>query len=151
MAIDHMVLKVPTDKYQDTLKFYTEALKSLNYELRHSVGDVVAGLGQKDAPTGAADLWLAQSDTPIEMHVAFRAESKRALTFYPQTTLVRQNTNQTTPDRAAVDAFHAAAIAAGATCNGPPGVRPQYHPDYYSAYITDPVGNNIEAVHHHPA
>ncbi|KAJ3497262.1 hypothetical protein NLG97_g2038 [Lecanicillium saksenae] len=128
MAIDHMVLKVPTDKYQDTLKFYTEVLKSLNYEVRHSVGDVVAGLGQKDAPTGAADLWLAQSDTPIEMHVAFRAEN-----------------------RAAVDAFHAAALAAGATCNGPPGIRPQYHPDYYSAYIKDPVGNNIEAVHHHPA
>ena len=52
------------------------------------------------------------------------------------------------PDRAAVDAFHAAALAAGGTDNGAPGLRPQYHPNYYGAFVLDPDGNNIEAVFH---
>jgi catechol 2,3-dioxygenase-like lactoylglutathione lyase family enzyme len=47
-----------------------------------------------------------------------------------------------------VDAFHAAALAAGATDNGAPGLRPQYHPGYYGAFVLDPDGNNIEAVCH---
>ena len=51
-------------------------------------------------------------------------------------------------DRALVDAFYAAALAAGGTDNGPPGLRPQYAADYYAAYALDPDGNNIEAVHH---
>jgi len=50
-------------------------------------------------------------------------------------------------DRPAVDAFHAAAMAAGGRDNGPPGLRPQYHPDYYGAFVLDPDGNNVEAVH----
>ena len=52
------------------------------------------------------------------------------------------------PDRAAVDAFHAAAIAAGGRDNGPPGLRPHYHPAYYGAFVLDLDGNNIEAVCH---
>lgn len=55
------------------------------------------------------------------------------------------------PSRAAVDAFHAAALAAGATDNGAPGPRPHYHPDYYAAFVIDPDGNNVEAVCHAPA
>ena len=51
-------------------------------------------------------------------------------------------------DRAAVDAFHAAALAAGGRDNGGPGLRPQYHPGYYGAFAFDPDGNNVEAVHH---
>jgi catechol 2,3-dioxygenase-like lactoylglutathione lyase family enzyme len=47
-----------------------------------------------------------------------------------------------------VDAFHAAALAAGGRDNGPPGERPRYHPGYYAAYVLDPDGNNVEAVHH---
>jgi catechol 2,3-dioxygenase-like lactoylglutathione lyase family enzyme len=54
-------------------------------------------------------------------------------------------------DRAAVDAFHAAAIAAGARDNGTPGLRPHYHADYYGAFVLDPDGNNVEAVCHRPA
>lgn len=54
----------------------------------------------------------------------------------------------TAPDRAAVDAFHAAALAAGGRDNGAPGLRPEYHPDYYGAFVLDPDGNNIEAVVH---
>ena len=48
-------------------------------------------------------------------------------------------------NRAAVDAFHAAALEAGATDNGAPGVREIYHPGYYGAYVLDPDGNNVEA------
>lgn len=54
------------------------------------------------------------------------------------------------PSRAAVDAFHEAGLAAGAKDNGAPGERP-YHPGYYAAFLLDPDGNNIEAVHHGPA
>ena len=54
-------------------------------------------------------------------------------------------------DRAAVDEFHAAALAAGGTDNGAPGVRERYHPNYYGAYVLDTDGNNDEAVCHKPA
>ncbi|TIU44779.1 MAG: VOC family protein [Mesorhizobium sp.] len=53
-------------------------------------------------------------------------------------------------DHAMVDAFHKAGLAAGGTDNGAPGERP-YHPGYYAAFVLDPDGNNIEAVHHGPA
>jgi predicted lactoylglutathione lyase len=62
------------------------------------------------------------------VHIAFRARS-----------------------RAEVDAFHRAALAAGGSDNGGPGIRPQYHPHYYGAFILDPDGYNIEAVYHRPA
>jgi catechol 2,3-dioxygenase-like lactoylglutathione lyase family enzyme len=52
--------------------------------------------------------------------------------------------------RAAVDEFHAAALAAGGTENGPPGLRAHYHPDYYGAFVLDPDGHNIEACCHLP-
>lgn len=73
-----------------------------------------------------SDLWIRQGDAngpPI--HLAFRV-----------------------PSRAAVDAFHKAAIAAGGRDNGAPGLRPNYHPNYYGAYVLDPDGHNIEAVCH---
>ncbi|HSI40825.1 MAG TPA: VOC family protein [Xanthobacteraceae bacterium] len=50
--------------------------------------------------------------------------------------------------RRAVDAFHAAALQAGGRCDGPPGLRPAYHAGYYAAFVLDPDGNRIEAVHH---
>ena len=53
-------------------------------------------------------------------------------------------------DRATVDAFHAAALEAGGTDNGAPGIRTIYHPDYYGAYVLDPDGNNVEVVCHRP-
>src|SRR5205823_12449812 len=52
------------------------------------------------------------------------------------------------PDRAAVDGLYAAALANGGRDNGPPGLRPEYHAGYYAAYVLDPDGNNVEAVHH---
>jgi len=53
-----------------------------------------------------------------------------------------------TDSRSAVDAFYAAALAAGAKDNGPPGLRPHYHANYYGAFVLDPDGNNVEAVYH---
>jgi catechol 2,3-dioxygenase-like lactoylglutathione lyase family enzyme len=52
------------------------------------------------------------------------------------------------PDRAAVDAFHAAGLAAGGRCDGPPGLRADYHPAYYAAFLLDPDGNRVEAICH---
>lgn len=54
------------------------------------------------------------------------------------------------PNRAAVDDFYKTAMAAGATDNGPPGIRAHYHPNYYAAFVLDPDGHNIEAVCHQP-
>ena len=51
-------------------------------------------------------------------------------------------------DRATVDAFHQAALSHGGTCEGPPGLRPHYHPNYYGAYVRDPDGNKLQAVCH---
>jgi len=55
------------------------------------------------------------------------------------------------PTRAAVDAFHAAALAAGASDEGPPGIRTHYHPNYYGAYVRDLDGNKLCVVCHQPA
>jgi hypothetical protein len=49
-------------------------------------------------------------------------------------------------DHAAVDAFHKAAVGAGGTSNGKPGLRPEYHENYYGAFVLDPIGNNVEMV-----
>ena len=70
---------------------------------------------------------MALASLAPERHYAFRANS-----------------------RADVDAFHAAAIAAGARDNGAPGLRPHYHEHYYGAFVLDPDDNNIEAVCHRP-
>jgi len=51
------------------------------------------------------------------------------------------------PNRNAVDAFHAAALAAGGTCDGPPGLRPHYGETYYAAFVIDPDGYRLEAAH----
>lgn len=54
-------------------------------------------------------------------------------------------------DQQMVERFHQAALAAGGTDNGGPGLRPQYHPGYFAAFVLDPDGNNLEAVFHGPA
>lgn len=74
------------------------------------------------------ELWVTADGPPTErLHLAFQAA-----------------------DEQAVRRFHAAALAAGGRDNGAPGERP-YHPGYYAAYVLDPDGNNVEAVHHGPA
>lgn len=84
-----------------------------------------AGYGEGTKPY----FWLGQRAAPLApVHVAFAAV-----------------------DRDSVDAFHRAALAAGARDNGAPGLRPHYHAHYYGAFVLDPDGNNIEAVCHKPA
>jgi catechol 2,3-dioxygenase-like lactoylglutathione lyase family enzyme len=109
--------------YGRSKTFYIEALGPLGYELMREFDDNVAGFGAQRNP----DFWLIGGSPSGSTHVAFR-----------------------TTDRAAVDAFHAAALAAGGTDNGQPGLRPHYHEHYYGAFVRDPDGNNVEAVCHLP-
>jgi catechol 2,3-dioxygenase-like lactoylglutathione lyase family enzyme len=121
--VDHITLAVHDAK--QAIAFYAAALKPLGYEIVMEFGGM-AGLGVRGKP----DLWIAGEDATRKcapMHVAFTA-----------------------PDRKAVDAFYAAALAAGGKDNGKPGLRPDYHPTYYAAFVHDPDGHNIEAVCHKP-
>jgi len=110
--------------------FYAAALGAIGYQLMLEFGPQVtqstwvAGFGEPPKP----DFWIAEG-TPNRpaVHVAFRV-----------------------PTRAIVRAFHAAALQAGGTCNGPPGIRAHYHPHYYGAFVHCPDGHNIEAVCHEP-
>ncbi|GJN72368.1 glyoxalase family protein [Purpureocillium lilacinum] len=133
MTIDHVGLTVSESKFQETLQVYLEALKPLGYTKTHQFGDYVVGLGSaQGCPDNkpVPDFWLtgAKDVGESKTHVAFK-----------------------TNDRATVDAFHAAALKAGAKDNGAPGVRAMYHPNYYGAFLIDPAGNNFEAVCHLPA
>ncbi len=117
--IDHLTL--PVSDHAAAKAFYLAALAPLGYELIMEFG-AASGLGVKGKP----DLWLQEKKAvdPV-LHLAFRSRT-----------------------RAEVDAFHAAALAAGATDNGAPGLRPDYHPNYYGAFVFDPDGNNLEVVCH---
>ncbi len=119
--IDHINLLV--SDIERSKRFFQEALSPLGYELlmEHRISG--AGFGQAGKP----DFWIKQGVLSSAIHVAFAS-----------------------PDRATVDAFHDAAIAAGGRDNGLPGLRPEYHSTYYGAYVLDPDGNNIEAVCHRP-
>ena len=110
--------------------FYEKALAPIGYvlimEFPASVtGHTdVAGFGEPPKP----DFWIssgAPNKPPV--HIAFRVSSREK-----------------------VDAFYKAAMAAGGVDNGPPGLRPHYHPHYYGAFVLDPDGHNIEAVCHEP-
>ncbi|XP_044716579.1 glyoxalase family protein [Hirsutella rhossiliensis] len=134
MAIDHTCLIVPKDKFKQCLDVYLAALKPLGYGQRHQYGETLVGLGSTNDPVIAdyspSDFWVVGQDSSSG-HAAFPIH----LAF-------------TAADRKTVDDFHAAAIRAGAKCNGPPGLRSHYHANYYGAYILDAAGNNIEAVCH---
>jgi catechol 2,3-dioxygenase-like lactoylglutathione lyase family enzyme len=122
--IDHIGLTV--SDYERSKAFYGAALAPLAYELVMEVGEVGpwGGFGAG----GKADFWIGQGEaTTPRLHVAFRAR-----------------------DRATVRAFYDAAIEAGARDNGPPGLRPEYHSNYYGAFVVDPDGHNLEAVCHDP-
>ena len=121
---DHVGLNVRD--YAKSRAFYEQALKPLGYEVVYDGSEWNgAGFGtSKDKP----EFWIMERE-PLGTgtHVAFHTE-----------------------DRAVVDAFHAAALAAGGADNGGPGVREHYHPTYYGAFVLDPDGNNVEAVCHRP-
>jgi catechol 2,3-dioxygenase-like lactoylglutathione lyase family enzyme len=121
--IDH--LKLSVSDAGRSRAFYEAALAPLGYRVMMEPAPGVVGMGST-----MPDFWLAPDDQASAGgrptgHVAFRAETREL-----------------------VDAFHAAALAAGGRDNGGPGPRPQYHPRYYGAFVLDPDGNNVEAVCH---
>jgi catechol 2,3-dioxygenase-like lactoylglutathione lyase family enzyme len=120
--LDHVGLDV--SDYERSKTFYERALAPLGMTLMMEPAPDVAGFGA-DYPF----FWIGKRDRGPDsgVHVAFGTE-----------------------DRATVDAFHAAALGAGGTDNGEPGVRELYHPTYYGAFVLDPDGNNVEAVCHAP-
>ena len=115
---DHIGLHVKDLKA--SVRFYEAALNALGHELCSQDANG-AGLG----PKGEAALWLYvdKGTKAPGVHVAFRAKN-----------------------RAAVDKFHDAGLKAGGKDNGKPGLRADYSPTYYAAFLTDPDGNNVEAV-----
>jgi catechol 2,3-dioxygenase-like lactoylglutathione lyase family enzyme len=126
--IDHITIGV--GDYARSKAFYGAALAPLGIQAlyvvphEHTHGVDVCGFGD-DRPW----FWIAGQDgLSGKFHVAFTAQT-----------------------RAQVDAFHAAALAAGGTDNGPPGPRPHYDLNYYGAFVLDPDGFNIEAVCRAPA
>lgn len=120
MPIDHTAVYV--SDLERSKAFYSDALKPLGYSLVFELGNFL-GFGDGQMP----NLGVVRRDPAGGGHVAFSAR-----------------------DRATVDAFHAAALAAGGTDNGEPGLREHYHPTYYAAFVRDPDGNNLEAVTHTP-
>jgi catechol 2,3-dioxygenase-like lactoylglutathione lyase family enzyme len=118
--LDHVTIGV-TD-ITTSRAFYDLALAPLGITRLYAEGEAFAGYGIGDK----AFFWIGlKAPKKSGVHIAFAAAS-----------------------RAAVDAFHAAAMAAGASDNGAPGLRPHYHEDYYGAFVLDPDGHNIEAVWH---
>jgi catechol 2,3-dioxygenase-like lactoylglutathione lyase family enzyme len=115
---DHIGLKVKN--LDASVRFYESALAALGYVLG-SRDDAGAGLGPKGEPA----LWLYadKSAKGSGFHVAFRAR-----------------------ERAAVDRFYKDGLEAGGRDNGRPGLRKDYSPTYYAAFLIDPDGNNVEAV-----
>jgi predicted lactoylglutathione lyase len=115
-VIDHFNL--PVRDLARSRNFYEQVLVPLEARFLAQDGSAV-GFGRH-----AWEFGIVTMPEPIpKLHVAFQARS-----------------------RAAVDAFFQAALAAGATANGPPGVRHQYDPQYYAGFVLDPDGHNIEAV-----
>ena len=122
--LDHVGFAV--SDYARSKAFYQEALAPLGISLLMEPIAEAAGFGRDGKPF----FWIEARGRPVEgrLHIAFAVA-----------------------DHATVDAFHAAALAAGATDNGAPGPRPIYHEHYYGGYVLDPDGHNIEAVCHRPA
>ena len=107
----------------DSKAFFLQALAPLQATVAME-GPYGVGIGRNRKPS----LWLVETkERPARLHIAFAAAT-----------------------RAEVDAFYRAALAAGGTDNGPPGLRPHYHPNYYGAFVIGPDGHNVEAVCHEP-
>jgi catechol 2,3-dioxygenase-like lactoylglutathione lyase family enzyme len=125
--IDH--IGFPVSDYARSKVFYEKALAPLGYTLIMEIaetesGSPACGFGKGGKP----DFWIGgEGGLKGILHVAIAAD-----------------------DRATVDAFHRAALAAGGRDNGAPGLRPHYHPSYYGAFVLDPDGHNVEAVCHRP-
>ncbi|MHB8382362.1 MAG: VOC family protein [Candidatus Binataceae bacterium] len=114
--LDHIA--IPVSEITRSKEFFIAALAPLGYKVIFDEGRAV-GMGSQGFPA----FWIGQGLPRGPLHIAFAAA-----------------------DRGVVDAFHRAALAAGGRDNGAPGVRADYHPDYYAAFVYDPDGNNIEVV-----
>ncbi len=123
--IDHVSLNV-TD-FGRAKAFYSQALAPLGVTLLMEFG-LAAGFGR-----ARPELWLGGAKAD------FQTDEQRAL-ITPIHFCIRARS------RAEVDAFHAAALAAGGRDNGAPGIRAHYHPNYYAAFAIDLDGHNVEAV-----
>ena len=123
--IDHVTIAVAD--YEASRAFYERALAPLNVTCSESTSPDSGLPGAAFGPPDAEDFIITPGRPAAAIHVAFVA-----------------------PDRTTVDAFHAAAVAAGGVDNGAPGIRVKYHPNYYGAFVLDPDGNNVEAVWHRP-
>ena len=118
--IDHIQIKVRN--FEKSRRFYERALAPLGYGVEFDdPNGKTAGFGTK----GAIDLWIGEGEPLTRLHIAFRAK-----------------------DRAAVQTFHRDALAVGGKDNGAPGLRKDYSPTYYAAFVLDPDGNNLELVCH---
>ena len=116
--LDHVTIGVT--EFERSRRFYDSALQPLGIDRLYGDEGRFAGYGI----TPRAFFWIGIRNQPqTGSHIAFAAR-----------------------DRATVDRFYAAAIAAGAKDNGPPGLRPHYDPNYYGAFVLDPDGHNVEAV-----
>ncbi|MDH4103983.1 MAG: VOC family protein [Thermoleophilia bacterium] len=115
----HVAVNV-TD-FADAKRFYALALEPFGYRVVYEEEDALAYF----ADAAGLDFGIGRRDPVGGAHVAFECS-----------------------ERATVDRFYAAALAAGGVDNGPPGVRPQYDQHYYAAFVHDADGNNIEAVCH---
>ena len=122
-VINH--LEIPVTDADRSRRFYEAALSPLGLALVVSTtGAVHGGARYGFGRNGYPSLWIhGEPGNARPVHVAFTAHN-----------------------RAAVHAFHKAALANGGTDNGGPGIRERYHPNYFAAYVLDPDGNNIEAV-----
>jgi catechol 2,3-dioxygenase-like lactoylglutathione lyase family enzyme len=127
--IDHIGLSVAD--YPKAKAFYDVVMPTIGASCVMAVTAAETGGSYEGAGygmNGKPSFWIGTGgQTQGSLHIAFVAES-----------------------RAAVDAFYAAALAAGARDNGPPGIRAHYHPNYYGAFVLDLDGHNIEAVCHKP-
>jgi catechol 2,3-dioxygenase-like lactoylglutathione lyase family enzyme len=126
--IDHMGLN--TGDVARAKRFFEQALAPLGIGVQMAVTVEQTGSyeGYGFGRNGQPAFWIGGPATAHSgVHIAFTAST-----------------------RAEVDAFHAAALAAGGRDNGAPGIRAHYHPNYYGAFVFDPDGNNIEAVCHRP-
>jgi catechol 2,3-dioxygenase-like lactoylglutathione lyase family enzyme len=122
--LDHVGIEV--SDYARSKAFYEAALAPLGVKLLMEFESAAAGFGEDTEHGPIPYFWLGSHGRSVtRAHIAFAAGG-----------------------RDAVDAFHAAALAAGAEDNGAPGPRPIYHPNYYGAFVLDPDGNNVEAVCH---
>lgn len=104
------------------------------------------------APLGIALVMeVTAEQTGDQPACGFGSEGKPYFWFGGAPDIARCHIAFTAKDRAAVDAFYKAGLAAGGKDNGAPGLRPHYHANYYGAFVMDPDGHNIEAVCHSPA